>query len=513
MRQELSALRHRIADALMLRSPASRRAAWVLAVVGPAIVVLGLLPFRSTVGLAAFLSGALLAIVVVAVLGGVWPALASAAVAIALGAYFFAPPYDSFSVDRQGDIVAFVGFAIVGAVVGILIDQLAGLAKQQAALRRVATLVATAAAADELFAVVTEEVGQQLPGVERARLARYEPDNSITFVAAWPLPERGFPVGSHWKLDEEDISAVVSRTGRPARIDNFDDRSGPLSANARKLGVRSVVGAPIIVEGRAWGVMIVGSSVRERLPADTEARLSSLTDLLSTAIANAESRSELAESRARIVAAADETRRRIERDLHDGTQQRLVSLAIELRAAEGRVPSDLPATKAAFSRAARGLTDAVEDLQEISRGIHPAILSKGGLKPAIKTLARRSAVAVELDLQVERRLPQQVEVAAYYVVAEALTNVAKYAQASVVHVDVRTGDSVVELAVRDDGMGGADPSRGSGLIGLKDRVEALGGTLTIAGGPGKGTSVVARIPIDGKPVLDAERWRAAQRRS
>jgi signal transduction histidine kinase len=247
--------------------------------------------------------------------------------------------------------------------------------------------------------------------------------------------------------------------------------------------------------------------VRGRLPADTEARLASLTDLLSTAIANAESRSELAASRTRIVAAADETRRRIERDLHDGTQQRLVSLAIELRAAEGRMPSDLPEARAAFSRAARGLTDAVEDLQEISRGIHPAILSKGGLKPAIKTLARRSAVAVELDLRVERRLPEPIEVAAYYVVAEALTNVAKYAEASVVHVDVHAGDSVVELAVRDDGIGGADPSRGSGLIGLKDRVEALGGTLTIAGGPGKGTSVVARIPISGASVPDAQRQR------
>ena len=259
-------------------------------------------------------------------------------------------------------------------------------------------------------------------------------------------------------------------------------------------------------------MMLIGSSTR-RLAADAETRLASFTDLFSTAIANAESRAELAASRARVVAAADETRRRIERDLHDGTQQHLVSLAIELRAAEGRLPPDLAEHRAMFSHAIIGLAETLKNLQEISRGIHPAILSKGGLKPAIKALARRSAVAVEMDLQVEDRLPQQVEVAAYYVVSEALTNVAKYAHASVVHVDVHATDSIIELAVRDDGIGGADATRGSGLVGLKDRVEALGGTLTIAGGVGEGTSVVARIPIEGTSALDAERQRAIARPS
>jgi signal transduction histidine kinase len=214
-----------------------------------------------------------------------------------------------------------------------------------------------------------------------------------------------------------------------------------------------------------------------------------------------------------VVAAADETRRRIERDLHDGTQQRLVSLAIELRAAESRVPAELAEHKAVFSHAARDLAETVEDLQEISRGIHPAILSTGGLTPAIRTLARRSSVAVELDLQVEERLPPQVEVAAYYVVSEALTNVAKYAQASLVRVEVHAGAAVILLMVRDDGVGGADPSRGSGLVGLKDRVEALGGTITITGGPGEGTSIAARIPIDGGSALEADRQRATARRS
>ena len=164
-----------------------------------------------------------------------------------------------------------------------------------------------------------------------------------------------------------------------------------------------------------------------------------------------------------------------------------------------------------FFRAAKDLTDAVADLQEISRGIHPAILSKGGLTPAIKTLARRSGVAVELDVEVERRLPQQVEVAAYYVVSEALTNVAKYAHASLVNIDVHASESAIELTIRDDGIGGADPTRGSGLVGLKDRVEALGGTITVAGGSGQGTSVVARIPLDRKSGIDAERRQAVAR--
>jgi signal transduction histidine kinase len=500
----VSALRRRIGDSLMLRSPANRAAAWILAVIGPAIVAAALLPVRSSVGLAGFLSGAQLAVVIVAVIGGVWPALASAAVGLLLGAYFYSPPFDSLSFDGQADFVAFLGFVIVAGVVGILIDELAGLAKQQAALRRVATLVARAAAADELFAVVTEEVGRQLL-VDFARMGRYETDDSISFVGAWGTPEHAFPLGSNRRLEGLSVSGMVFRTGRPARIDNYDQASGPLGQIAREVGMRSSVGVPIIVEGRVWGVMAVSSTSMPKFPADSEARLAAFMDLLSTAIANAESRVALAASRARVVAAADETRRRIERDLHDGTQQRLVSLAIELRAAETRLPPGFAEHRATFSHAIKGLAQTLKNLQEISRGIHPAILSKGGLGPAVKTLARRTAVPVEVDLSVDRRLPEPVEVAAYYVIAEALTNVDKYAKASLVRVDVHAGESVVELAVRDDGIGGADPTRGSGLIGLKDRVEALGGTLTVAGGLGEGTSVVANIPIRGKSALDGAR--------
>jgi signal transduction histidine kinase len=512
MLEGLSALRRRFGASLVDRSSGRRRAAWVLSIFGPAIVALGLLPFRSSVGLAGFLFVAELAVVAVAVLGGLWPVLASATVAILLGAYFYAAPYGTLifevGTDVGADAAAFIAFVVVGAVVGFVVDEFARLAKEQAALRRVATLVAHAATADELFSVVTEEVGRQL-GVDFVRMARYEFDHTITFVAASGTPDDAFGVGTNRKIEEKSVSGMVLRTGGAARIDNYGEVRGPLGKIAQTLGMRSAVGVPIIVEGRLWGMMLLGSPAR--FPADTEARLGSFTDLLSTAIANAESRAELAASRARVVAAADETRRRIERDLHDGTQQRLVSLAIELRAAEAKTPADLADHRAILSHAADGLTDAVGDLQELSRGIHPAILSKGGLGPAVKTLARRSAVAVELDLQVDGRLPQKVEVAAYYIVAEALTNVDKYARASLVHVTVQASDEVIELAVRDDGIGGADPTRGSGLIGLMDRVEALGGTLTVAGSLGEGTSLLARIPIDRNVAEDAGRPWASQR--
>jgi signal transduction histidine kinase len=218
---------------------------------------------------------------------------------------------------------------------------------------------------------------------------------------------------------------------------------------------------------------------------------------LATAIANAESGAALAASRARIVAAADETRRRIERDLHDGAQQRLVSLGLELRVAQAAVPPQLGELKGELSRVAEGLGSVLEELREISRGIHPAILSEGGLGPALRGLARRSAVPVELDLRGERRLPDQVEVAAYYVVSEALTNAAKHAQASVVHVELEARDATVRLAIHDDGVGGADPVQGSGLVGLTDRIDALGGTLELTSPTGSGTTLRIEIPLEG----------------
>jgi signal transduction histidine kinase len=199
-----------------------------------------------------------------------------------------------------------------------------------------------------------------------------------------------------------------------------------------------------------------------------------------------------------VVAAADETRRRIERDLHDGTQQRLVSLGLELRAARAAVPPQLGELERKLSRVAEGLASVFDELRQLSHGIHPAILSKGGLEPALRALRRRSAVPVELDLHAGRRLPEPVEVAAYYVVSEALTNAAKHAHASVVHVELDTHDAVLQLTIRDDGVGGADLSQGSGLVGLSDRIEALGGTLQVSSPAGNGTTLLIEVPLDGK---------------
>lgn len=254
---------------------------------------------------------------------------------------------------------------------------------------------------------------------------------------------------------------------------------------------------PIIVDGRLWGAAIVGSTRPEPLPPDTEARVGDFTDLVSTAIANAETRSQLTASRTRIIAAADGARRRFERDLHDGAQQRLVSLGLELRTAEASVPSELPALREQMSHIMTSLTGVSDDLRELSRGIHPAILSRGGLGPALNTLARRSTVPVELHLGVNgRRLPDSVEVAAYYVVAEALTNTAKHAQASEVNVSADTDGANLRLSIRDDGIGGADLTRGSGLVGVHDRVEALGGRVQVSSVAGSGTSLVVTIPVE-----------------
>jgi signal transduction histidine kinase len=376
---------------------------------------------------------------------------------------------------------------------------LARLAEEQAALRRVATLVARGAPPEEVFAAVTEEVGRLL-SVEYAHLGRYESDGTtMTIVAGWgrigdPIAPRG---GRRWSLGGKNVSTLVFETGRAARIDGFADASGPLGVAAREDGVDSGAGTPVIVEGRLWGVMSTHLPLGQPLPADTEARLASFTELVATAIANAESRAELKASRARIVAAADETRRRIERDLHDGIQQRLVSLGLELRAAQATVPPQLGELECALSRVAEGLETVFDELREISRGIHPAILSEGGLGPALRTLARRSAVPVVLDLHAERRLPERVEVAAYYVVSEALTNAAKHAHASVVKVELHAHEAILQLAIRDDGLGGADPSRGSGLVGLSDRIEALGGTLEVTSPTGSGTTLLIELPVEG----------------
>jgi signal transduction histidine kinase len=287
------------------------------------------------------------------------------------------------------------------------------------------------------------------------------------------------------------------------RVDSFGQDTGAIAREAREVGIRASVGCPIVVGGRLWGVIAASTKGEELFPADTEAQIARFTELVATAVENAESRAELVASRARVVAAADETRRRLERDLHDGAQQRLVSLALRLRTAATTIPPDLREVHQELAGAGTELDETLGDLRELSRGIHPAILSEGGLGPALRTLARRSSVPVQLQVGMEARLPERVEVTADYVVAEALTNVAKHADASAVEVDVDTDDGLVRLAIRDDGVGGADPARGCGLIGLKDRVEGTGGTLRVESRPGEGTSLLVELPIDAGRSPDA----------
>jgi signal transduction histidine kinase len=374
-------------------------------------------------------------------------------------------------------------------------EELRRLVDEQAALRRVATLVARGVPPDQMFSAVTREVGL-LSGADLARMERYEADGTVTGVAAWSRHEERLAVGTRFTLEGASIAALVLETSGPVRVDSFAEASGPIAQEAREVGIHSSVGCPIVVAGRLWGVIAASARSDVPFPAETEVQMAEFTELVATAIANAENQAELRASRARIVAASDLTRRRIERDLHDGVQQRLVSLALGLRSAASGIPAGLNDIEEELAQVASGLGGVQDDLREISRGIHPAILAEGGLGPALKTLARRSPIPVELDVRVEGRLPEPIEVAAYYAVSEVLTNAAKHSQASVVRVDVATRDGTLDLSVRDNGIGGADLAGGSGLVGLRDRVEALGGGLSVRSRRGDGTSVDIELPFD-----------------
>jgi signal transduction histidine kinase len=371
--------------------------------------------------------------------------------------------------------------------------ELRGFAEEQAALRRVATLVAQAAPPREVFDAVTEEAGRLLDA-DHATMCRYGPDSTVSVVASWGSSGPALPVGARQKLGGHNLHTTIFQSRQPARLDDYASASGPIAELAREFGVRAAVGVPVGAEGRLWGVMIAESRA-EPLPAGTEARLARFTELAGTAIANAEAQAALAESRARIVATADATRRRIERNLHDGAQQHLVSLALELRAAEATAPPGAGEHVQQLDEVASGLDGVLEELREIAHGLHPAILADGGLPPALKALARRSAVPVGLDIQLDGRLPEQVEIAAYYTVAEALANIAKHAHATVVDVQVAESDGALHVRVRDDGRGGADFSHGTGLLGLRDRAEALGGHVDLRSPPGEGATLEITLPL------------------
>ncbi|MCT6735611.1 MULTISPECIES: sensor histidine kinase [Rhodococcus erythropolis group] len=375
---------------------------------------------------------------------------------------------------------------------GVLLEQTLALARQQASLRRVATLVASRAEPDDVHHAVAAELADGLD-IEHVSVVRYDDDDYFTILAARDdtttgerlIPGERFPVGGY------NVCTIVETSGAPIAID-FTTATGAIAGRLRGRGLRTGIGVPINVDGRTWGAVIIGGTGRV-LASDVEDRLTDFADLLATAVYNGETRRELTRSRARVVAAADKARRTIERDLHDGAQQRIVTLGMELRGAQAAVPDGFDELRISLARTVETLAQVNTDLRELSRGIHPAILSRGGLAPALKTLARRSPIPVALTAEIVTRLTDSVEVAAYYVVAEALTNTAKYADASVVTIAAVSQEGRLDLTISDDGKGGADAESGSGLIGLQDRVAAVGGTLTISSPVGGGTTITVRI--------------------
>jgi signal transduction histidine kinase len=366
------------------------------------------------------------------------------------------------------------------------------LAEEQAALRRVATMVAHERSPEEVFARVAEEVGR-IGGADTAVIHRFDPDGHSTIVASYGKLEESFSVGSRWQMEGNSVAAGVYRTARPVRFDHYETSAGSIAVSAHALGIRSGVGSPIVVTGRLWGVIAAGTSLPEPLPADAEPRMAEFTELAATAISNVQARSDLAASRARIIATADEERRRVARDLHDGAQQRLVTTIVTLRLARDTLAPDRHDAAVLVDEALWHAQTATDELRELAHGILPAVLTHGGVHAGIRALASRMSIPVEIDVAVGR-LPPEVEATAYFIVAEALTNVAKHSRARHAAVSARIDGNSLRVEVRDDGVGGAHVD-GSGLVGLNDRLAVLEGSLRVESPVDGGTVIAASIPV------------------
>jgi signal transduction histidine kinase len=456
----------------------------------------------------------LLGVVVVSAGWGVWLGLATAVASALAFDYFHFPPVGSIGIYYSGEWLVMPIFLVVAVLVAGLshvarsrateagerhreaeraADQAHALVEEQAALHRVATLTAREAAPHEVFTAVCREVGNVLAARYTA-LGRFEPDATVTVVGSWSETRRNdLPrVGSRWPMTTETLVELVSRSGQPERTDG-SGYGGHLAPFPHGPDVPSAVGCPIVVDGRVWGVMLCGFATSQ--PDRTEARMRQFTRLSATAIANAEHRGELADARARVVAAVDDTRRRIERDLHDGVQQSLFALALRVSAAQHARTGTQQLTEH-LSEIDRLLSGLVRDLRQISRGLRPVLLSEDGLGPVLRTLAHRCTVPVDLDVRLDRRLPDRVEATVYYIVSEALTNATKHAHATELRIELNTVGASLRLSIRDNGIGGADPGRGSGLVGLRERAEALGGHLDVDSPLGHGTSMLVTLPTD-----------------
>jgi signal transduction histidine kinase len=384
-----------------------------------------------------------------------------------------------------------------GAARALVVSEAAqrALAAEQAALRRVATLVAEESPPSLVFRQVTEEVGRLLE-LPRATVVQYDGAHTATVVGGWSDDGRlPLPVGTSLDVAGDTVVAQVLRSGSAQRVENYDEATGNLAETLRTAGYRAAVGAPVRVAGRLWGALAAATASDEPLPDGLEGRLCDFADLVGQALANADARERLAASRAELVEASDAERRRLERNLHDGAQQRLVSVALGLSMVDAKLEDDPGSARELLSTTQHDLAQGLEELRELARGLHPALLTERGLGPALDALLTRAPVPVEIAELPDERLTAPVEAAAYYVVAEAITNVAKYANASRATVSIRRSNGCATVRVSDDGVGGADPAGGSGLRGLAARVEALSGRLDVDSPPRRGTRIEAEIPL------------------
>ena len=397
--------------------------------------------------------------------------------------------------DTEGRLSGFTDLAATAIANAEAREELSRVADEQSALRRVATLVARGVVPELVFSAVAEEVANVLPGVDLARVGRYTPDQSIEFVGGWNRLGEAYRAGKTVKIGGQNVATAVFETGLPARIDRLQDDATPATATALGSAARSSAGAPIEVAGQLWGLMIVASVQEDNLPVGVEHRLAGFTELLATAMANTQAREELAASRARLVTAADETRRRIVRDLHDGAQHGLVQTIITLNLAErAQDHGDQDQARALFREALGHAEHANTDLRELAQGILPSVLARGGLAASIEELTEQLRLPISVQVTRERFRPE-IEANAYFVVAEALTNLAKHSRARSGAVAAWVEDRQLHVDVSDDGVGGAR-SDGGGLRGLADRVAALGGQVQIESPPGRGTQVTATLPLE-----------------
>ena len=456
----------------------------------------------------------LLAILPVAIGWGFWPAGIAALASYLTFEFFFLQPRQSFAIDDPeagAALLIALGTAYVVSELArrahVRAQEAAAhareaqkaqaaqrrLADEQAALRRVATAVAHALPTEAIFEAVTREVGL-LCDADLARMERFEPDRAVTAIAAWARGGRRRPsVGTRLALDGASIAAQVLETGRPARVDSFAGATGPIAREAQALGIRASVGCPITVDGRLWGVIAASTARAEPFPADTEARVGDFTELVATAISNAQARADLIASRQRLLTAGDDARRRVVRDLHDGAQQRFVHAIITLELGLRAFETDDEGGRALVAEALDHAKTANRELRELAHGLLPDVLTTRGLAAGVESIADGLHVPVDVSVP-DGRFPAEIEATAYFLVAEALTNVAKHADARHANVAARVEDGSLLIDVSDDGVGGARPD-GNGLLGLRDRVVTLGGDLELDSPPGGGTRIAVTLPL------------------